>query len=139
MGKGVCKGEVVFIEKDEDFIPKELRGLSHDEYEEKKKLLLLNTPAKSSRVGDKIVIITGNLSNAAVLEKKGIDWDDLQYAKAIFIDPKLKNYEKMDIFDPKKGLTPKRVKGIAPANIASLKSKLEGKKVTIEYATGNVY
>jgi hypothetical protein len=30
MGKGVVKGEVVFIEKDEDFIPKELRGLTHD-------------------------------------------------------------------------------------------------------------
>lgn len=30
MAKGVVKGEVVFIEKDEDFIPKELKGLSHD-------------------------------------------------------------------------------------------------------------
>lgn len=34
MGKGVIKGEVVFIEKDEDFIPKELKGLSHDDYDE---------------------------------------------------------------------------------------------------------
>ena len=77
MAKGVVKGEVVFIEKDEDFIPKELRGLSHDDFDAKKKLLLLNNPRTTSRVGDKVVIITGKLSDAAALEKKGIDWDDL--------------------------------------------------------------
>ena len=38
----------------------------------------------------------------------------------------------------KYGITPKRVKGIAPAGVSKYKS-LEGKKVTIEYATGKVY
>lgn len=77
MAKGVVKGEVIFIEKDEDFIPKELKGLSHDAYDENRKIMLLNNPHKTSKVGDKIVILTGKVSSAAVLEKKGIDWDDL--------------------------------------------------------------
>lgn len=136
MAKGVVKGEVVFIEKDEDFIPKELRGLGHDAFDEKKKMLLLNTPRVTSRVGDKIVVITGKLSDSATLEKKGIDWDDLQYARAIFIDGKIKDWEKWDIMNAKYGITPKRVKGIAPSGVSK---KLDGKKATVDYATGNVY
>lgn len=45
----------------------------------------------------------------------------------------------MDIFDEKKGITAKRVKGFGPNGLAKLRSKLDGKKVTIEYKTGKVY
>lgn len=45
----------------------------------------------------------------------------------------------MDIFDAKKGITAKRVKGFASKDIAKLRAKLDGKKITVDYKTGNVY
>lgn len=99
----------------------------------------MNNPKKTSLVGDKIVFITGKVSNCAALEKKGIDWDDLQYARAIYVDPKFKDWEKWDIFNVAKGLTPKRVKGLAPVDIAKYKSKINGKKVTVDYKNGAIY
>lgn len=40
--------------------------------------------------------------------------------------------------NPKFGITARRVKGIAN-NLSKLKSKLEGKKVTVEYKTAKVF
>lgn len=100
--------------------------MPHDPAMEKLQLLKLNSPKESSRVGDKIVFFTGKTSNVETLEKKWIDWDDLQYARAIIVDPKIE-WEKEEIFDAKRGFTPKRVKGVAASDLKALRSKLEGK------------
>ena len=44
----------------------------------------------------------------------------------------------MDLWEDKKGISAKRIKGIASKNITEFKH-LEGKQITIEYATGKVY
>jgi hypothetical protein len=44
----------------------------------------------------------------------------------------------MDLWDLKKGISGKRIKGIASKNISELKN-LEGKQITIDYSTGKVY
>ncbi|MFH0731679.1 MAG: PEP/pyruvate-binding domain-containing protein [Candidatus Omnitrophota bacterium] len=71
------------------------------------------------------------------LERQGIDWDDLQYAKAIIIDAGV-SLEDWDVFDAGKSIIPTRVKVISK-NIGKEKTKLNGKFVTIDYKAGKIY
>lgn len=73
----------------------------------------------------------------AGLEERGIDWDDLQYAKAIIVDASV-NLEGWDVFRKDKGIVPSRVKAVA-AGIAGLRQELEGSTVTIDYGAKKVY
>ncbi len=77
-------------------------------------------------------------NTAEGLEKRGIDWDDLQYAKAILIDAdvNLKGWE--IFFDEDKSVVPMRVKAVVPG-IGAMRDELEGKYVTIDYAAKKVY
>jgi phosphoenolpyruvate synthase/pyruvate phosphate dikinase len=73
----------------------------------------------------------------AGLEKRGIDWDDLQYAKAIIVDSSV-NLEGWDVFMRAKGIVPTRVK-VKVKGIGELRQELEGQFVTIDYALGKIY
>jgi hypothetical protein len=90
-------------------------------------------------VGDKIVVMSGKVSSVEKMEKDGIDWDDLQYARAIIIDGQFENWEKEEIFNPKLSISNKRVKAIAAEKLGLKRSELEGTQITIDYTTGNVY
>lgn len=68
MGKGVVSGEVVFVDCDEDLMPDSVKGLEHGVREAKLKIMGLNKPMETSRVGDKIVVLTGKLSSLAVFD-----------------------------------------------------------------------
>ncbi|MGE5308204.1 MAG: PEP/pyruvate-binding domain-containing protein, partial [Deltaproteobacteria bacterium] len=70
------------------------------------------------------------------LERQGIDWDDLQYAKAIIVDSGV-NLEGWDVFRKEKGIVASRVKATV-GGIAALRSELENKFVTIDYASKRV-
>lgn len=76
-GKGVVSGELVFVDCDEDLMPDTVKGLEHGQREAKLKILGLNKPKDTTRVGDKIAVITGKLSNLAAFDKKHIDCLDL--------------------------------------------------------------
>jgi len=71
------------------------------------------------------------------LERRGIDWDDLQYAKAIIVDKNV-NLEGWDVLRADKGIIPLRVKAVAEG-IGALRSQLEGQFVTIDYAAKKIY
>ncbi|MBU0548895.1 MAG: hypothetical protein KJ838_01035, partial [Candidatus Omnitrophica bacterium] len=71
------------------------------------------------------------------LERQGIDWDDLQYAKAIIVDSAL-NLEGWDVFRRDKGIIPTRIKAQAQG-IGRLRTELEGRLVTLDYAAGKIY
>jgi phosphoenolpyruvate synthase/pyruvate phosphate dikinase len=71
------------------------------------------------------------------LERRDIDWDDLQYAKAIIVDADV-NLEGWDVFRKDKSIIPTRVKALAKG-IGAQRASLEGKFVTIDYAAKKVY
>ncbi|MFA5145742.1 MAG: PEP/pyruvate-binding domain-containing protein, partial [Candidatus Omnitrophota bacterium] len=137
--KGVVKGRLIFVEKDEDLISDELKGLTAEDLSAKVRHLTYNNPKKLHRVnGDTIVVLTGRLSSVEELEKRGIGYDDLQYARAILVDDSF-DIAGCDLLDPAKGGL---IKGRIKANVKGLKARraeLDGKAVTIDYATGNVY
>lgn len=135
--EGVVKGEIVFVEEPQDLIPDELKNLTTEEYNKKVKYLKYNAPERLSRVAGKIVVITKRFADIEQLEKLGIPWDHLQYAKAIILDPNV-NTKDWELLNPKNGIVDKRIKGIVEG-IANRRSELEGIMVTIDYNTGNVY
>lgn len=71
------------------------------------------------------------------LERRGIDWDDLQYAKAIIVDGDV-NLDGWDVFRRDKGIVPTRIKAIAKG-IGAMRPQLEGQFVTIDYAAKKIY
>ncbi len=71
------------------------------------------------------------------LERRGIDWDDLQYAKAIIVDGDV-NLEGWDVFRRDKGIVPTRIKAIA-RGIGAMRPQLERQFVTIDYAAKKIY
>ena len=137
MDRGVVKGEIVYVDSPEDLISDELKGLSGDELDKRIEFLRLNDPEKLSRVAGKVVVITKNLGTIEELEKRNILWDHLQYAKAIILDESVDEKE-WDVFSVDKGIVAQRLKA-RMANLAGKRQEWEGLKVTIDYATGNVY
>lgn len=71
------------------------------------------------------------------LERRGIDWDDLQYAKAIIVDKSV-NLDGWDVLRADKGIIPLRVKAVAEG-IGAMRSYLEGQFVTIDYGEKKIY
>jgi phosphoenolpyruvate synthase/pyruvate phosphate dikinase/3-phosphoglycerate kinase len=71
------------------------------------------------------------------LERLGIDWDDLQYAKAIIVDASV-NLEGWNVFRKDKSINAARIKAVAKG-IGVLRHELEGKTVTIDYGAKKIY
>ncbi|MDD5080083.1 MAG: PEP/pyruvate-binding domain-containing protein [Candidatus Omnitrophica bacterium] len=71
------------------------------------------------------------------LERRGIDWDDLQYAKAIIVDADV-NLDGWDVFRKDKSIIPTRIKATVKG-ISSRRAELEGQLATIDYAAKKVY
>jgi phosphoenolpyruvate synthase/pyruvate phosphate dikinase len=77
-------------------------------------------------------------NTAEGMEKRGIDWGDLEYAKAILVDADV-DLEGWEIFsDEDKSIVPMRVKAYVPG-IGAMRKELEGKYVTIDYAAKKIY
>ncbi|MCK5450967.1 MAG: triose-phosphate isomerase, partial [Candidatus Omnitrophica bacterium] len=72
------------------------------------------------------------------LAKKGIHWDDLQYARAIILDNGV-SIEGWDVFERDKGIVPTRVTVTGVKGIAAMRDQLEGRIVTLDYSTGKMY
>ncbi len=135
---GVISGEVVFVNGPEDLISDEVKGLTGQAKADKIKFLRDNNPAKLSRVGNKIVVITGNIGNAKDLKEAGIEYIDLQYARAIIVDEGV-DLSASDVFDKvKEKVIFSRVKGRGK-DLAGLRGTLEGKEATIDYASGKAF
>ncbi len=71
------------------------------------------------------------------LERRGIDWDDLQYANAVIQDADV-NLEGWDVYRKDKSLNPTRIKAVVKG-IGAMRSQLEGKFVTLDYASKKLY
>jgi len=129
---GIVSGQIVFVDKPEDLISDELKGLPEVEKAERIKFLRDNDPAKLSRVGNKIVVITKNFGSRSDLEKLGIEYIDLQYARAIIMEEGV-DLSEWDLFDKmQERVILSRVKARAK-NLSDLRIALDGKDVTIDY------
>ncbi len=71
------------------------------------------------------------------LEDQGIDWGDLQHAKAIIIDGAV-DLNGWHVFRADKSIIPMRVK-IKVDGIGKLREQLEGKFVTLDFASKKIY
>ncbi len=209
---GVIKGEIIYIDKDEDLVPKALKGLKGAALEEKKDFLKMQSAQSAQstmRTYNKIVVLNKNLvafsereltdamgaglfnfvkqsglmkpignslyvwtnlgtsvkkfseelekigynkeelrailgvwqkawdNTAEGFEARGIDWDDLQYAKAIIVDDSV-NLEGWDVFMRTKGIVPTRVKATVNG-IGAMRAQLENQFVTIDYGAKKIY
>lgn len=72
------------------------------------------------------------------LERRGIDWDDLQYAKAIIVDNNV-NLDGWDVFRKDKSIIPTRIKAEKVKGVGALRASLEGKFATLDYYEKKVY